>query len=277
MPLRKNPKAVEALPKTGLALPTGQKNPPSRTQKQNTAEVDSEPAPRQCKPKAQKKDLDVSGSKRPQNTEDQPESNTHTTEIATKKQRTGNPNHLEELELAPMQTQTQRQPSRTTKVTKSLTTPRKWRTREEVLADKARVEEEKRQQEELNRDNEQRMLEMDIEEDVDRARTTTHVVRKFADIKNDSGEEFVGYNDVGLGSEDDSEVVVNKKVCYVTYVYSIIPPRHGRSGLTTSYLDFVSIKSQISEGEKWWWWSEKSCRWEEVSQSRSFELLIISD
>ena len=61
------------------------------------------------------------------------------------------------------------------------------------------------------------MMQMDIEEDTDRAEVAARTVRSFADLDREAesdAEEFVGYHDV-LGSEDsdsDGNAAVKLKV-----------------------------------------------------------------
>ena len=94
---------------------------------------------------------------------------------------------------------------------------RKRRTREEIAADKAKADAEKRQKEELTKENHHAMMQMDIEEDTDRAEVAARTVRSFADLDREAesdAEEFVGYHDV-LGSEDsdsDGNAAVKLKV-----------------------------------------------------------------
>ncbi|KAF8812151.1 hypothetical protein BYT27DRAFT_7252111 [Phlegmacium glaucopus] len=70
---------------------------------------------------------------------------------------------------------------------------RKRRTREEIAADKAKAEAEKKRQEELTKENHHIMAKMDIDKDIDRAETAIRTIRTFAEIEDESGEEFIGY------------------------------------------------------------------------------------
>lgn len=85
---------------------------------------------------------------------------------------------------------------------------RKRRTKEEMAADKAKADAEKRQKEELTEKNRQAMMRMDINEDIDRAEAVAKTIRTFTDIDRakiqveSDAEEFVGYNEVS--SSDDS-------------------------------------------------------------------------
>lgn len=87
---------------------------------------------------------------------------------------------------------------------------RKRRTKEEIAADKAKADAEKRQKEELIKQNRQEMMQMDIDEDIDRAETAAQTIRTFADLdrktESDSDvEEFVGYLDVSSSGDSDSD------------------------------------------------------------------------
>ena len=85
---------------------------------------------------------------------------------------------------------------------------RKRQTKEEMAADKAKADAEKRQKEELTEKNRQAMMWMDINEDIDRAEAVAKTIRTFTDIDRakiqveSDAEEFVGYNEVS--SSDDS-------------------------------------------------------------------------
>ena len=86
-----------------------------------------------------------------------------------------------------------------------MTQKRKRRTKAEIAADQAKAEMEKKQTEELTKKKNQKMEQMDINEDIDRAYTADRMIRTFSDLNHSSesgGEEFVGYNEV---SSDDSE------------------------------------------------------------------------
>ena len=83
---------------------------------------------------------------------------------------------------------------------------RKRRTKAEIAADKAKTEAEKKQLEEITEENHRTMARMDIEEDINRAETAARTIRTFADLENNTGEEFIGYEDVeDSGSESGSE------------------------------------------------------------------------
>jgi len=50
------------------------------------------------------------------------------------------------------------------------------------------------------------MVQMDVDEDIDRAETAARTIRTFGDLEDDSGEEFIGYAEVeDSESESDSE------------------------------------------------------------------------
>ena len=100
--------------------------------------------------------------------------------------------------------------------TPGVTKTRKRRSKEEIAAEKAKAEMEKRRLEELTKENNQAMMRIDIDEDIDRAETAARTIRTFTDLNRDSesdGEEFVGYNEVSSGDESDSaEDAVTLKV-----------------------------------------------------------------
>ena len=85
---------------------------------------------------------------------------------------------------------------------------RKRRTREEIAADKAKADAEKRRQEELIEENRRAMMQLDIDEDVDRANTAARTVRTFADLEQADtdldGEEFEGFHDVSSTTDSES-------------------------------------------------------------------------
>ena len=58
---------------------------------------------------------------------------------------------------------------------------------------------------------------MDVEDDLDRARTATETIRRLSDIASDSdGEEFIGFNKVSSSlSDDDSEQAKDLKVSFL--------------------------------------------------------------
>ena len=72
-----------------------------------------------------------------------------------------------------------------------------------MAADKAKADAEKKEKEELMRENVRKMAQMDIDEDIDRAETAARTIRTFAELEDESGEEFVGYADV---EDSDSEL-----------------------------------------------------------------------
>lgn len=76
-----------------------------------------------------------------------------------------------------------------------------------MAADKAKAEAEQKQLEELTQENHLAMMQMDIDEDIDRAETATRTIRNFSAIENDSGKEFVGYTNIpdSKSSESDGE------------------------------------------------------------------------
>jgi len=85
---------------------------------------------------------------------------------------------------------------------------RKRRTKEEIAADKAKADAEKRQKEELIEQNHRAMMRMDIDEDIDRAEMAAQTIRTFADLdrKTESDvEDFVGCLDVSSSGDSDSD------------------------------------------------------------------------
>jgi hypothetical protein len=85
---------------------------------------------------------------------------------------------------------------------------RKRRTREEIVADKAKADSEKRQKEELIKQNRRAMKRMDIDEDINRAEMAAQTIRTFADLNRETEsdvEEFVGYHDVSSSGDSDSD------------------------------------------------------------------------
>ena len=76
------------------------------------------------------------------------------------------------------------------------------------MADKAEAEVEKKQKEELIKQNHREMMRMDIGEVIDRAEMAAQTVRTFADLerKTESDvEEFVGYLNVSSSGDSDSD------------------------------------------------------------------------
>jgi hypothetical protein len=90
--------------------------------------------------------------------------------------------------------------------TTTLTAPpkRKRRTKEEIAADKAKAEQEKKRLEELALENHRAMVQMDVDEDIDRVETAARTIRTFGDLEDDSGEEFIGHAEVE-DSESESD------------------------------------------------------------------------
>jgi hypothetical protein len=87
------------------------------------------------------------------------------------------------------------------------TQKRKRRTKDEIAADNARADAEKKRQKELTEENHRVVAQMDINEDIDRAETAAQTIRTFGDLERDSetGEEFEGYNDVSQGEDSDPD------------------------------------------------------------------------
>lgn len=91
----------------------------------------------------------------------------------------------------------------------STTEKRKRRTKAEIAADKAKADAEKRRKDELTEENRRTMIQMDVEEDINRAEAVAKTIRTFADLERNtesSGEEFAGFNDIGSqDSHSDSD------------------------------------------------------------------------
>ena len=113
--------------------------------------------------------------------------------------------------------------NRTRIQTSAVTQRKKRRTKDEVAADKAKADAEKKQQEELTEENHRAMEQMDINEDIARSETAARTIRTFGDLERDSetdGEEFVGFDDISGGEDSDSDSdshakdAVNLKVRY---------------------------------------------------------------
>ena len=90
-------------------------------------------------------------------------------------------------------------------------TPKKRvrRTKAQITADNARIEEEKARKEAENTKNAQAMLQMDLEEDRARKMSVTSIVRKFSDIENSpesEGEAFVGIAEISSSDSDESDL-----------------------------------------------------------------------
>ena len=98
-----------------------------------------------------------------------------------------------------------RRSSRTqTKTPKATTAKRARRTKDEIAADKAKAEAEKRRQQQLTEENHKEMIRMDANEDINRAETAARAIRTFTDLDRDSGgEEFTGYDEVSSGEDSD--------------------------------------------------------------------------
>ena len=78
-----------------------------------------------------------------------------------------------------------------------------------MAADKAKKEIEQKECEELANEKTWAMMQMDIKEDNERAQSAAQTIRTFGDLDHDtepdSGEEFVGYDEVSSGGELDSD------------------------------------------------------------------------
>jgi len=59
--------------------------------------------------------------------------------------------------------------------------------------DKAKADAEKKEKEECTQENHCKMVQMDINEDIDRAETAAQTIRTFVELEDESSEEFVGY------------------------------------------------------------------------------------
>jgi hypothetical protein len=84
---------------------------------------------------------------------------------------------------------------------------RKRRTKAEIEADKAKAEEEKKKREELIAETHRVMEQINVDEDINRAVATTQAIRTFAELDTDSesGEEFVGIDEISSDENDEDE------------------------------------------------------------------------
>jgi hypothetical protein len=95
-------------------------------------------------------------------------------------------------------------------------------TKDEIAADNAKADAEKRRQEELIKENHCTMVQMDIDKDTNRAQTVTRTIRTFADIEGDSKEVFVGYEDISSGEDSDSGLAKDTLTLKVRFQAEII-------------------------------------------------------
>ncbi|KAF8157499.1 hypothetical protein BJ912DRAFT_1070237 [Pholiota molesta] len=106
--------------------------------------------------------------------------------------------------------QAARRSTRTTANTKALAggQKRKRRTKAEIAADNAAAETERQRLEEVANEKKRKIVQMDLQEDINRMETEARVIRKFSDLDHGlelSEEEFDGYNDVlGSSSSEDA-------------------------------------------------------------------------
>ena len=86
---------------------------------------------------------------------------------------------------------------------------RKRRTKAEVQAAKAAAEEAKKKKEEERKEATRRLEQMDVNDIEDRVQTAAKMIRRLSDVESndgsDSGEEFVGFNEVASSSSNESE------------------------------------------------------------------------
>ena len=133
----------------------------------------------------------------------------------------------------------------------------KRQTTDEVAADKARADAEKKRKKELTEENHCVMAQMDVNEGIERAGTATWTIRTFGDLEHDSktdGEEFEGFIDVSQGedsnpnSDDQTIGAINLKVRYFSQFKA-------REVLThwTEDKQSTSEKDQGPSSKSRWW------------------------
>lgn len=90
-------------------------------------------------------------------------------------------------------------------------------------ADAAKVEEDRQQKEELIKEKNLAMEQMNVNENNNRKATAAQTIQKFSDLEHDlqlDGEEFLGYNEVSGsedGSDSDEEPVNNARILKVSW------------------------------------------------------------
>ena len=105
----------------------------------------------------------------------------------------------------------------------TVTQKRKWRSKAEMEADAAKVEEDRQQKEELIKEKNLAMEQMNVNENNNRKATAAQTIQKFSDLEHDlqlDGEEFLGYNEVSGsedGSDSDEEPVNNARILKVSW------------------------------------------------------------
>jgi len=99
-----------------------------------------------------------------------------------------------------------RRSSRTTKAPVAAEKKKRW-TRDEIATEKAEVEKNQQCLKELSGETDWRLVQMDIDEDIQRHKEAEGTILQISDIKNNmsdpDGEEFVGYEAVSSSSDDD--------------------------------------------------------------------------
>jgi hypothetical protein len=93
---------------------------------------------------------------------------------------------------------------------KAIIQKQKRRTKAEVQAAKAAAEEAKQQKAEADQEAKEHMVQMNIDDDVERAQTAAKTIRRLSDVAINNAtdldeEEFVGFHDVSSTSTDESE------------------------------------------------------------------------
>lgn len=101
---------------------------------------------------------------------------------------------------------------------------RKWCTKEEIEADKAKAVAEKKRKEELTQENHCIIDQMDIDKDKDREKIASQTIRTFTDLEcnSESGEEFTSFNSVSSDDDSnmsDSEVPMDMMKLKVSFLY----------------------------------------------------------
>jgi hypothetical protein len=121
------------------------------------------------------------------------------------------PNKKGETEPEPEPEPNPRRSSRATKPPIAAKAPvaaeKKRRSRDEVAAAKAEADKNKQRLNVLTDETDKRLMQMDVDDDNRREQEAGRTVLRYSDIENgasDSGEEFVGFNAVSAGSDEDS-------------------------------------------------------------------------
>jgi hypothetical protein len=149
----------------------------------------------------------TTSSKRQREVDDSPTVESDSDAVTTKKMKTGKDSK------GPVPQAPPRRSGRAHATTPTTPAKRKRRTKEQIAADKAKADKEKKRLEELSRENHRTMVQMDLVEDMDRAGTAARTIRTLKNIQEESGEEFVGYADVvDSESEDEAEDALTLKV-----------------------------------------------------------------